>query len=114
MLEKIMNEIKYRAVEFELFGISSDYVNVGIVEDIIRSHMEDNGWIPVEERLPEETIETFDGVFSSEPVIVTTINENGELLRACDFLIGKQWVCTAGNEKVIAWRPLPEPYQPKE
>ena len=51
-LEKILEEIDNHAVEFELFGTSDDYISVGWVKDIIRKHMND-GWIPVEERLPE-------------------------------------------------------------
>lgn len=52
-LEKILEEIDAHAVEFELFGISNDYISVGWVKDIIRKYMND-GWIPVEERLPKK------------------------------------------------------------
>ena len=54
-LEKILEEIDAHAVEFELFGISNDYISVGWVKDIIRKHMDGapDGWIPVEDRLPE-------------------------------------------------------------
>lgn len=68
-------------------------------------------WIPVGERLPEKTIETFEGVFSSEPVMVTVVKENGESYSCCDFLIGERWACALEDEKVIAWMPLPEPYR---
>ena len=54
--EKILEEIDNHAVEFELFGTSDDYISVGWVKDIIRKHMND-GWIPVEKRLPEESRE---------------------------------------------------------
>lgn len=47
-LEKILKEIDVHAIEFEMFGISDDYISVGWVKEIIRKHMND-GWIPVEE-----------------------------------------------------------------
>lgn len=63
-LEKILEEIESHAIEFEVFGVSDDYISVGWVKDIIRKHMvgKDNnvhtndGWIPVEdeEHRPEE------------------------------------------------------------
>lgn len=77
VLEKILEEIEKHAIEFESFGMCDDYVSVGWVKEIIRSKMDkipkcgecsrrkwyqkghedgrkDNGWIPVEEQLPEE------------------------------------------------------------
>ena len=48
---EILEEIDAHAIEFEIFGTSDDYISVGWVKDIIRKHMND-GWIPVEERLP--------------------------------------------------------------
>ena len=53
-LEKILEEIDAHSIEFEMFGVSDDYISVGWVKEIIRKHMND-GWIPVEERMPEET-----------------------------------------------------------
>lgn len=72
-----------------------------------------DNWIPVEDRLPERTIEINNGVFGSEPVIITVVNEEGKIHRACDFLIGERWACAFESEKVIAWQPLPEPYRPE-
>ena len=50
-LEKILKEIDVHAIEFEMFGISDDYISVEWVKEIIRKHMND-GWIPVERELP--------------------------------------------------------------
>lgn len=73
VLEKILEEIEDHAIEFESFGMCDDYVSVGWVKEIIRSHMgevqncgkcsrrkwyqkgiedgkKDNDWIPVEEK----------------------------------------------------------------
>ena len=52
-LEKIFKEIDTYSLEFVMFGGKSDaYISSKWVKDIIRKHMND-GWIPVEERLPE-------------------------------------------------------------
>lgn len=58
VLEKILEEIEDHAIEFESFGMCDDYVSVGWAKEIIRSHMDDvadnnDGWIPVSEKLPE-------------------------------------------------------------
>ena len=39
VLEKIFKEIEDHAIEFESFGMCDDYVSVGWVKEIIRSHM---------------------------------------------------------------------------
>ena len=76
------------------------------VVDIIRKHMND-GWIPVEEPLPEEDgfyIATMDGeiVDQQEPFTGLAEFENGK------------WIDDEDDYRcVIAWRPLPEPYRPE-
>lgn len=55
-LEKILEEIDAHAIEFETFGISDDYISVGLVKEIIRNHMND-GWIQVDEK-PKKDYET--------------------------------------------------------
>lgn len=39
VLEKILEEIDYHAIEFESFGMCDEYVSVGWIKEIIRSHM---------------------------------------------------------------------------
>lgn len=74
-----------------------------LVEDIIRSHMEDDGWIPCSERLPE------DGTY------LCTLD--GELCGIDEPFTG---MCGIENgvwdepDCVIAWQPLPAPYHLKE
>lgn len=80
------------------------------VEEILEKHMTD-GWVPVEERLPEE----------GEEVLVWY-----EYFRYGDYNcmfqtygIGYQydghWSGDVNGRKArcIAWRPLPEPYRPE-
>ena len=74
------------------------------IEDIISKHMND-GWIPVEERLPDgktRVICQFDNGdiellwqdWESDPEMLTYF---------ADFSM-------MATKKVVAWRPLPEPY----
>ena len=83
------------------------------IKDIIRKHMND-GWIPVDERMPEDEIPT--------PKLVTALvpdrkarwdnSETFSLIVDTDVYdpdyMGK-WEYYKKN--VIAWRPLPEPYR---
>lgn len=63
-----------------------------------------NGWIPVSERLPDESLNSVLGW--------------DEYRKRCCFVqyYGGRWIL--GNDvesvKIIAWQPLPEPYQPKD
>ena len=70
--------------------------------EIIRKHMND-GWIPVEERLPDESLNSVIGW--------------DEYRERCCFVqyYGGKWSLRADREpiKIIAWRPLPEPYRPE-
>lgn len=69
------------------------------IEEIIRKHMND-GWISVEERLPD----------NNENVLVTT--DMG--LIASGYVAHGKWITDQEPDYPIAWRPLPDPYNPKE
>lgn len=97
------------------------------VRDILNSKANDDGWIPVEERLPEERDSIFkkwkgtdkwsDAMFekTSDEVIVTVEYENGERRTKTSHTIDGEW--NTGQSilpfKVIAWQPLPAPYKEK-
>lgn len=93
-LEKILEEI-----EIKIAG-SMGKKREGLLEahDIIRKHMND-GWIPVEERLPD----------NNENVLVTT--DMG--LIASGYIAHGTWITDQKPDYPIAWRPLPEPYRPE-
>ena len=83
------------------------------VKDIIRKHMND-GWIPVEERLPEVDVdiaETFEDDDCPEyNVTIRGTSESTTLKYSPDGT----WFDQNGYVyDVIAWRPLPEPYHPE-
>ena len=91
ILEEINEEIKTS------IAFSSVFTD-GLVRarNIIRKHMND-GWIPVEERLPEEEKE----------VLVTT--DTGEI--TFGYISAGEWYKDLDPDYPIAWLPLPEPYR---
>ena len=125
VLEKILEEIEQEKLKHwdsserletdKLMGWCFDKCT-----EIIRKHMadapENDGWIPVEERLPEEEIPV--------PKLVTALvpdrkarwdnSETFSMIVDTDIYdpdyTGK-WEYYKKN--VIAWRPLPEPYRPE-
>lgn len=127
VLEKILEEIekKKQALEYNLqFEVGQASINeirnrvsgLKYAEEIIRSHMDDvtdtnNGWIPVEDGLPEEGEE-----------VEVTIEEMADSAGGMRYYTKTAWVQEERwvikrnpcNPRVIAWRPLPEPYKPVE
>lgn len=82
--------------------------------EIIRFHMdeaENDGWIPVEDGLPEEGEE-----------VEVTIEEMADSAGGMKYYTKTAWVQEERwvikrnpyNPRVIAWRPLPKPYKPKK
>lgn len=73
-------------------------VAISLVREIFQKHMND-GWIPVEKRLPED----------GESVLCT----DGEYV----YLVEYDADLDAGfgdMDGIIAWQPLPEPYRPEK
>ena len=80
-----------------------------IIRGIIRKHMND-GWIPVDDRLPEGPKEN--PVFDDKPLELYLVDMGGSYpLRA--FWNGKEFTDGWIVLNVIAWMPLPEPYSPE-
>ena len=123
-LEKILEEIE---LEKKRASLSPDCSNEHAVteiillekiEKIIRKHMND-GWISVEERLPEDDIEvliTYVDVDDEEETWID-ITTYGDATLGGNKLDYKEWrnpfPYFKGNYKVTAWKPLPEPYRPE-
>lgn len=88
------------------------YEDTGLTPDQIEGLKErmNDGWIPVEERLPEEPEEN--PVFDDKPLELYLVDMGGSYpLRA--FWNGKKFTDGWSTLDVKAWMPLPEPYQPK-
>ncbi len=90
---------KSREVQDE--DIASFNRDIEWLREFIRKHMND-GWIPVDERLPDESLNSVIGW--------------DELRERCCFVqyYGGKWILGNGEPvNIIAWRPLPEPYRPE-
>ena len=123
-LEKILEEIDQEKKNAALSirhttGYKAGQIRMAErIEEIIRKHMND-GWIPVEERLPEDDIEvliTYADV-DNENETGIDITTYGYATLGGNKLGYKEWrnpfLYFKGNYKVVAWRPLPEPYRPE-
>ena len=127
VLEKILEDI--RGLEKILITDPMKLmVDMGEVEDIIRKHVSgkdtgvptNDGWIPADEVLPEDDVEVLvtyanidDGQYTG--IAITTY---GYAYLGGNKLDFKEWrspfAYFRSDYKVIAWRPLPEPYRPKK
>ena len=120
-LEKILEEIEQR-VNYCKEHATLEYVDIcaGLreAERIIRKHM-NNGWISVEDRLPEDDVDvlvTYADIDDEEYADITTTTYGNAYLggNKLDF---KEWRSPfeyfKSNYKVTAWQYLPEPYRPE-
>ena len=94
------------------------YEVADLVDDLIEivkqeAEQYNNGWIPVEERMPEEAFGCLVTVMDCEP---STQTEFENILPYFVGYDGDSWNDADGETipfEVIAWQPLPEPYQQK-
>ena len=98
--EKIIDELKQESI---IVDDDAGHRAVEIIHQIAEEYS--NGWIPCSEQLPEECIE----------VLVSVKEIDGSIYTRTSWIQDDVWVIkkTPLNPTVIAWRPLPEPYQPK-
>ena len=88
---------------------------LNFVIDLINEQPKVNGWIPVEERLPEEhkLIDDETGYYNkSDEVLCCCKNEYNEFEYWIDYTIDGEWQYSEyidGDEKY--WQPLPEPFK---
>ena len=117
-LEKILEEIKEALEENKVIELNGDgTVNRCIIDAasawdsikaIIHDHMND-GWIPVEERTPEEP--KANPQFEGKKIELYLVTVNGTKYPFRAFWNGKFFADGWSKCEVIAWRPLPEPYR---
>ena len=129
ILEEIDREIEERRKDPEMRDVDICY-GLNRAKEIIRKHMND-GWILVEERLPEESEEFNDrydpvslAVIDTEwhkesDVVQITVydKDKEEYLISADYTYDGEWAHFGGMKDtydVIAWKPLSEPYIPEE
>lgn len=108
-LDKILEEIDKNTVS--LFS-GVNMISTKKVEKILRKHMND-GWVSVEERLPEEKINPISRDFYEYQV--TAKFGNAKDVRYYRYGNGHWWNGPGIVDKyVIAWRENPEPYRQKQ
>ena len=105
-LEKILEEIENERTSYEAKHVKSYEKGLRFAADVIRKHMDD-GWIPVEDERRPEVGEYVLGTNQYDEVLVYHYDWNSPHTRKMFFHL-----CGAAAD-IIAWRPLPEPYQPK-
>lgn len=132
-LENILEEIEQRKARAEklivkpphdkLDQVANDTAEAFIeaykeCQDIIRKHMND-GWIPVQDKLPEDDVDvliTYADI-DDENYTDICITTYGYAYLGGNKLDFKEWRSPfeyfRSNYKVIAWQPLPEPYSPE-
>lgn len=117
---ELLKESSYTA---SILGSTCEYVNLGKAIEIVKQEAEEfatdtnvgtNGWIPTSERLPEE---------SELVLIYAESTARGGSIRVVGHIHNGFWFAQTssdtlgltgiGQYNVIAWQPLPEPYQPK-
>ena len=105
-LEKILEEIEHlEKIQFSSY--TKPLITIEDVEKIIRKHMND-GWIPVEERLPEVPDDMEDEYCPEFNVTIKGASRATTLKYSPDGA----WFDDSGQVYVvIAWRPLPDLYR---
>lgn len=115
-LEKVLEEIEAERADIDDFSSIKDRMLdrhwnncLDAVADIIKKHMSDD-WIPVVRGLPELNE---DGL--SEDVLVSFLDSYNICIAFYDFNEKRWYVHGSGPciGRVVAWRPLPEPYRPE-
>ena len=118
-LEKVLEEIEQEVKEYMEIDFGDEY-NAGakdmakMARKIIRKHMND-GWIPVDERLPEELAPVL--VTACVPVRKPGWDKRKECCVVVDTDVYDPEIKHGWEhfkDKVTAWMPLPEPYQREE
>lgn len=113
-LEKILEEIEHlEKIQFSSY--TKPLITIEDVEKIIRKHMTD-GWIPVEERMPERTPdEKIDNSYKKYLVFIDNIDYWDIDIAVYDLWNDKKWREFSNTyceiENVTAWCPLPDPYK---
>ena len=122
-IDEIIEIVNQLAEEYNQEHDDTDYANIELY-----AFWQKHQWIPCSERLPEEKEQertVYDAVTlaevdierytASELVNVTVRHCDSEgFFVSDDMTVDGKWVNFDGVDyEVIAWQPLPEPYQPK-
>ena len=121
-LEKILEEIdikiagsmgKKREGLLEAHDIIRKHLSRENDSEITRSSRDTEGWIPVEERLPEEKKSVLVQWEKYDRSIDETLIYLDVMWLEDEEDVVFETINGIPNGRVIAWRPLPEPYRPE-
>ena len=109
--EKILD--RFETLENIFIKGNSHNVAAGVskAKEIVHEVAEEynNGWIPCSERLPEEPEEGLTDLDECDEYIAMI--ENADIPTALNYVGNGEWYRDGEFYKVIAWQPLPEPYE---
>lgn len=116
-LEKILEELEIEAIYISSYDVSEKfrdkkdlYVPLSDANNIIRRHMND-GWIPMEERLPED-LYTSSELYEKWFLITTPCGEEKLVQRMKCVPSGYVWHDGYDTHRAVAWGYI-EPYKLK-
>ena len=100
------DQFKKLAEQYEMISAKDVLEMIEQLQDDLEQDEKENGWIPVSERLPEKR----------KDVIATTkyggfMGMYGIWLKTAFIDDYGEWNGECIGGKVVAWRPLPEPYK---
>lgn len=110
-MQEVFEKIKEKCQKCSGIGRSSFVEFLKIIDEVAEEY--NNGWIPCSKRLPEEAFGCLVVVEDTEPM---TGKDFETILPYFVCYDSGSWCDAEGQEipfEVIAWQPLPEPYQPK-
>ena len=110
--EKCLNVVKMEIDPMEITIHREQYKGLCMAEESIRKHMND-GWISVEERLPEKYISVLVQWEKYDRSIDETLIYLDVMWLEDEEDVVFETINGIPNGRVIAWRPLPEPYRPE-
>ena len=131
VFEKIKQRIIITATEAYGYTPMTRVASEAELKEILENVEEEygDGWIPCSKRLPEEYNSIFakykgtdkwdDAMYEkiSGTVNVTVVDENGKGVTTYAHTTDGNWSCDLLEcnkaYKIVAWQPLPAPYQPK-
>ena len=116
-LEKILEEIdetieRYGENPYIDEKVTDLCYGLNIAKDIISKHIND-GWIPVEERLPEEKKSVLVQWEKYDRRLNVTLTYLDVMWLEDEEDVVFETINGIPNGRVIAWRPLPEQYRPE-
>lgn len=89
--------------------------DIEYLRNIIRKHMSDDaGWIPVEKRLPKEPGNRIGMVYMDNLEEYIVMIRGAEKPTTLSYAGDGDWYRDGEFYSVVAWKPLPEPYQPEK